>query len=897
MKLHTLLATLALGSMFVVMAGGQTPATNPGNSAIGPTPPMGGGPGPAELQQMAKEFEDFDKVIGGAERYDGVFKLYRKKDRLLLEIEPRQFDKPYILASAIKKGIGTGFLLGGMTLEEWLISFKRVGDRVQIIHKNTKFRAQPNTPAGEAVKNAFTDSILASLRIQSVRPSGSVLIDISDFLMSDLPDVRSLLSLAAKGGFYRLDPSRSSFGKIKDFPMNAEIELNATFASDGGRGIYTVPDPRAVSLTLQYSLCALPETGYRPRLADDRVGYFLTVQKDFSRPNDETAFVRYINRWHLEKADPSAKLSPPKKPIVFWIEKTVPYEYRRYVREGILEWNKAFEKAGFIDAIEVRMQPDDEDWDPEDVRYSTFRWITPSSGGFAIGPSRVNPLTGQIYDADILFDADFIRSWQFEYDLFHEDKAALATGWNEHVAKRCDCCTLLSGRGLDIAFGSAALVLRDQAPAGKIPEELIGQGLKEVVMHEVGHTLGLRHNFKASTLWNVEEMHDTRKTREKGLTASVMDYNPVNIAPKGVKQGDYFTTTIGPYDYWAIEYGYKPIQAPNPEGERAELNKIASRSGERELAYATDEDTRSDPLQRSWDPDPYVNRFDFGREPLDYAKQQAQIIDELFQGKLVDKLVGDGQGYQRVRRVFGALMGQYGRSLDYAARYVGGVEFNRSHKGDANARAPFTVIPPLKQREALDFVNQRAFSDKAFQFSPDLINSLAADRWDHWGTRVGEEKIEYPLHGIVLRIQSRLLERLYDPRTLTRVLDNERRCKDDACLTLPDVFKSTTTAIWSELDLKEIPKDASNRKPVVSSYRRGLQREHLKALIKIALEPAEGTPEDARTQAWVTLRRMEGQIDGFLKRDGQVDDYTRAHLEESQARIRKALDAAFQHRG
>lgn len=877
--------------LLVVVAAGEPP-TNPGNSSISPTPPAGQAPG-QQPGGSPSPYEDFDKVVSDAARFEGVFRLYLKKDRLLLEIEQKHFDKNYLLACAIKRGIGTGFALGGMTLDERLIAFRRVGDKVHLVHRNTRFRAQPGTPAAEAVKNAFTDSVLAALRIISARPSGSVLVDITDVLMADLFEVRGLLASASQGGFYRLDPSRSSFGKIKNFPMNAEIELNATFASDGGRGIYTVPDPRSVSLTLQYSLCALPETGYRPRLADDRVGYFLTVVKDFSRPNDETAFVRYINRWHLEKADPNARLSPPKKPIIFWIEKTVPYEYRKYVREGILEWNKAFEKIGFVDAIEVRMQPDDEDWDPEDVRYSTFRWITPSSGGFAIGPSRVNPLTGQIFDADILFDADFIRAWQFEYDLFHEDKAALAVGWNDHAPDRCRCCMLSTGRGLDIAFGSAAIFLRDQAPGHKVPEELIGQGLKEVVMHEVGHTLGLRHNFKASTLWKMEELHDTSKTREKGLSSSVMDYNPVNIAPKGVKQGDYFSTTIGPYDYWAIEYGYKPISAPNPEGERAELNKIASRSGERELAYATDEDTRSDQFGRSWDPDPLVNRFDFGSEPLDYAKHQAALIEEMFRGKLVEKLVQEGQGYQRVRRVFGALIGQYGRSLDYAARYVGGVEFHRSHKGDPNARPPFTVTPPDKQREALQFVTERAFSDKAFQFSPELLNSLAADRWDHWGTRTSEQSIEYPLHRIVLQTQTRLLDRLYDPRTLTRVLDNERRCPDDNCLTLPDVFNTTTSAIWSELDLKELPQGASNRSPVISSFRRGLQREHVKALIRILLNPPDGMPEDARTLAWAKLRKLEGDISQFLTRFPNVDEYTQAHLTESATRIKKALEAAY----
>ena len=192
--------------------------------------------------------------------------------------------------------------------------------------------------------------------------------------------------------------------------------MAATYASSGTSEFDTVPDSRGVTINVHYSISRLPQTGYKPRLADDRVGYFLTVLKDFSKKIDDDRFVRYINRWDLRKADPTAELSPPKKPIIFWLEKTVPFEYRKPIREGILEWNKAFEKAGFANAIEVRQQPDDADWDPEDINYNTFRWIT-SSAGFAMGPSRVNPTTGQILDADIIFDADFLQYWQQEYEI------------------------------------------------------------------------------------------------------------------------------------------------------------------------------------------------------------------------------------------------------------------------------------------------------------------------------------------------------------------------------------------------------------------------------------------------------------------------------------------------
>jgi uncharacterized protein DUF4953/uncharacterized protein DUF5117/uncharacterized protein DUF5118 len=907
MKARITLATLLVASVLVLWSQAQNPpaGNNPSNAFPGNlgTAPASPATPPVQQALQAKDFEDFDKLTTDSEKSDGLFKLYRKKERLYMEIEPQQFDKPYLFLISIARGIGSGLLLGGMTWQtddDWLISFRRVGDRVHVVRRNVRFSAQPGTPTAEAVQLSYSDSVLASLRIASVRAvKNSVLIDFTDFLSTDVGDLASALRLSL-GGFYRIDPFRSSLGKAKSYPINTEIQMNAAYVSDVARPLDTVPDSRSLTITVHYSITQLPETGYKPRLADDRVGYFVTARKDYSKPVEETAFVRLINRWHLEKRDPQAASSPVKKPIIFWLEKTVPYQYRKYVKEGILEWNKAFEKLGFEDAIQVRNQEDDPEFDPEDARYSTFRWIT-ASAGFAMGPSRVNPLTGQIFDADIIFDADFIRIWQQEWDTFHDRPPKPPTGtagWDTrptHMA-RCGCCDLLQGRTLDLAFGYSVLALRDAAPGGKIPDELIGQGIKETVMHEVGHTLGLRHNFKGSTMWDLKDLHDTSKTRAKGLVASVMDYNPVNVAPKGVKQGDFYSNTLGPYDYFAIEYGYKPITAATFDAEQTELKKIASRSAQPDLAYSTDEDTREDFHGRSMDPDPFSNRWDLGKDPMAFARQQADIIEELWQGKLLERAAQDGKGYQRVQQTFTVLLLEYGKSLDFAARYVGGQEFHRNYKGDPDAKLPFNVASTAKQREALEFLKQRAFSDTAFNFSPELLNSLAPERWTHWGIKE-PRRLDYPIHERVLRTQALTLGRLYGPLTLARVLDNERKCKPgENCVTLPEVFRETTQAIWSELELKADAKQPTDREPLISSFRRGLQREHLKTLIDTALHPLGGTPEDARTLAWFTLKRLDKQIDEALKKsDKKLDDYTRAHLEESQTRIRKALEASFQN--
>ena len=204
-------------------------------------------------------------------------------------------------------------------------------------------------------------------------------------------------------------------GSVSFAEQANKFMVAATYTSEGQTVIETLPDSRSLTVHLHYSLSELPETNYQPRAADDRIGYFLTVAKDYSRSGDQDRFTRYINRWQLEKADPSLAVSRPKKPIVFWLEKTIPHPYRDPIRAGILEWNKAFEQIGFESAIEVRQQPEDATWQPGDVRYNTFRWIT-SGIGVASGPSRVNRLTGQILDADITFDADFLQMWKRKYE-------------------------------------------------------------------------------------------------------------------------------------------------------------------------------------------------------------------------------------------------------------------------------------------------------------------------------------------------------------------------------------------------------------------------------------------------------------------------------------------------
>jgi hypothetical protein len=884
--LRTLLAAL-LAAAFLV-----------GAAHAAPKPKKGAAPDAAAAGgDKDKPFQDWKKVTKDAEVIKGFFTLYRKHDNLYLELAPGQLDQPVLGIFSLARGIGSHFILGGLPLNDRLIEFQRNGDHVLVLEKNTRFVAPKGSPFDAARDLSHGNSVLAKLKIESVHDSSkAVLVDIAPFLVSDLTDMADGMKQALNNKPVRFDKERSTLTTIKNFPENVEIEALLTY-SPGDRqdlDLASVSDDRYISITVHYSFSKLPEKPIMPRLADMRVGNFLTVVKDFSRDSEENFFVRYANRWRLEKKDPNAAVSEPVKPIVYYVDRTVPVEYRPYIKKGIEAWQKAYEAAGFKNAIIAKDAPDDPDWDPEDVRYSTVRWIVSHEPSFgAIGPSRRDPRTGEILDADVLIEGSFVQNWRSAYrryvgpDAMAEMVRPTLGDWPSWLPadQRCDAQSGLADAG---GLLQTALLMDGAMPPGSpVPMEFIGEMLTWVTMHEVGHTLGLRHNFRSSTATPLDKLNDVAWTRQHGLTGSVMDYLTPNISVDRAKQGEFFGTVVGDYDVWAIRYANTPTNATDSRSDYEIVKKIADESMMPGHEYSTDDDTY--PINAL---DPRTNIWDLSDDPLEFARERSAYIAGLWKsGKLEDRIIGPHGEYPVLRRAMDNLLGQYGQALGHAVKYIGGQYQSRGRRGEEGAGDPLVPIAAAKQREALALLAERAFAADAFKVSPALLNRLGPDRWNHWGMQgpfAPQSRVDYNLNDKAMAIQGALLQGLTSPTLLARVREGESHTAEP--FKLSELFDRLTTALWGEVGTS-----AAGMKALEGpSTRRELQRAYVDRLAAMVVSPAPGTPDDARALARLQLSRIDGRARQVLGGEAPIGDYTRSHLMETRARIKRALEASVE---
>src|SRR5437667_1479840 len=525
MSLHSRLAPAAVTVLTLMSCTIRViqPPASPGPAQAGPGG-AGGGAGPGAVRpdtgRPEVPWKPWKDVTKDTRIVSGLFTAYLKRENVYLALKPEQFDRDYLMVTELSQGIGEWGIDGGSDVRSDLIRFHKSGDHVELWVVNPYATATPNTPMARTVAYSFGQSVAQSFPIASVRDTtNEVLVDLVPFLVSDWVDLGGYFQFFSQvtpmqGPGPMFDKERSSFQSLHMFPTNTEAEARLTFRTSRSLGMDMVPDYRWIPVGVHYSILELPATPMRPRYADDRVGYFVSAMKNFSRDTAETFFVRYVNRWRLEKKDLSAAVSDPVKPITYYLDRTIPIEWRPYVREGILEWNRAFEEAGIRNAIQVLDGPDDSLWSAEDARYSTVRWMANNRFIYAIGPSDVDPRTGEILNADILITASWLQAWQGEYRDYAGPQAMIREAFPEDSLLRA----APKGRrfqpplSLGASMAPQGTLLRATlaasgaiAPGGPVPREYIGQALKELVMHEVGHTIGLRHNFRGTAAIPMEK--------------------------------------------------------------------------------------------------------------------------------------------------------------------------------------------------------------------------------------------------------------------------------------------------------------------------------------------------------------------------------------------------------
>ena len=602
---------------------------------------------------------------------------------LQMVVRKDQIGKEYIYFSVTDEGVLPAGSFRGAFGPNNVFAVRKNFNKIEFITQNTSFYFNPASPLSRAADANISPGVLASIEIAATdTATGEYLIKADDlFLTETLRQVKPSPRPGAPPGagftLGSLSKSKTRVESIKSYPLNTDVVVTYVYenpAPTAGGGP-EVTDPRNVSVTIQHSFIELPVNDYQPRYADPRVGYFTDDVTDLTSTS-VTPWRDMVTRWNLVKQNPGAARSDPVEPITFWIENTTPVELRPAIREGVLRWNEAFETAGFTNAVVVKEQPDTATWDAGDLRYNVLRWTaspTPPFGGY--GPSFTNPRTGQILGADIMLEFIFVTNRLLQSELFDVAGQSMALSSDQSATDGCAAQSLMQQQTL---LGVAALQLEGASDAEV--NAFVQQAVISLVLHEVGHTLGLNHNMKASQMLSPAQLQDSALVASRGVSGSVMDYHAVNLSQPGARKTVPFDTRPGPYDRWAIEFAYRPSLA-DASAEAARTTALLNRSTEPDLAFGNDADDMRSP---SGGIDPRVMVGDLSSDGLTWAAGRFTIDDTLL-AHIGGRYPKPGQDYATLRTAYLMVTGDKANAAVVASRYIGGVYVSRAVDGQPGA--------------------------------------------------------------------------------------------------------------------------------------------------------------------------------------------------------------------
>ncbi len=820
MKVRASLLILALAAFSSAVAVGQEPPQG--------QPPAGaqGRPG---AQSREPEIRPYDRVITKeAKTDDGIFKVHRIKEKIYYEIPKDQLDKEFLWVSQIARTtLGVGY--GGQSMGNRVVKWERRDNRVLLRNIEYDVVADPGKPVAKAVRAANNDTIIMAFFIEALGPNDAPVIDVSRLFTTEVAELSARSRLRARG----FDASRSFVERVVSFPENIEIEVTQTYTSPpetAQAGVQRPTSPfqsagmrgNSATVVMHYSMVKLPENPMMPRLFDERVGYFSVRQTDYGRDEHRSPQVRYITRWRLEKKDPNAAVSEPVKPIVYYVDPATPSKWVPYIKKGIEDWQPAFEEAGFKRAIIAGEAPkDDPDWSPEDARYSVIRWL-PSTIENASGPHIHDPRTGEILESDI----------QFYHNVMN-----LARNW------------------YFVQVGP----LDPRAHKLPLPDDLMGELIRYVVAHEVGHTLGFQHNMKASSMYEMQKVRDPEWVRKMGHTPTLMDYSRFNYVaqPEDKIPVEDLIPKIGPYDKWATMWGYKPIpDAKSPDDELKTLDQWARAQDKTPwLRFSTARSRGADPgeLTEAVGDADAVAATTLGMKNLERVAGMLVSATSTRQGEAFDDL----------EQVYGRVLGQWRLEMGHVAQIVGGYHSQQKHIGQQGVI--FQPIPKAKQKEAVSFLNQNAFVTPIWLLDPEILRRIESSG--------ALERVK--------TVQSGLLSQLMQSARFTRLVEQE--AMDEVGSYRPvDFLADVRGGIWKELSGTGAVK--------IDAYRRNLQRAYLD-LMDERLNGRAPVTDDQRPFFRGELRSLESVLTGAIARTR--DRATRMHLEDARDQVASILDPKF----